>query len=38
MEGINFTYHASNFKMKWELEKMKKKQKKILKRMKNARR
>lgn len=38
MEGINFTYHASNFKLKHELNKIKKKQQKLLKRMKNARR
>jgi peptide deformylase len=37
MEGINFTYHASNFKLKHELNKMRKKQVKQLKRMKNAR-
>lgn len=34
MEGINFTFHASNFKLKWELDKWKKKQLKHQKRMK----
>lgn len=38
MEGLNFTQHASIFKLQWELEKLKKKQKKILKRMHNGRR
>lgn len=33
MEGINFTYHASNFKLNYALNKIKKKQKKLLKRM-----
>lgn len=34
MEGINFTYHASNFKLKYTLGKMAKKQKKLLRRTK----
>ena len=29
MEGLNFTQHASNFKLRWELNKLKKKNKKI---------
>jgi peptide deformylase len=29
MEGLNFTHHASNFKLRWELNKLKKKNKKI---------
>jgi peptide deformylase len=33
MEGINFTQHASNFKMQWELKKWKKKQQKLLRKM-----
>ena len=38
MEGINFTYHASNFKLRWELEKLKKKHKKMQRRVQNVRR
>lgn len=37
MEGLNFTQHASNFKLKWELEKWKKKQQKLLRKLKNGR-
>lgn len=33
MEGINFTFHASQFKLKWELDKWKKKQLKFQKRL-----
>lgn len=33
MEGINFTFHASHFKLKWELDKWKKKQLKHQKRL-----
>lgn len=33
MEGINFTFHASNFKLKWELDKWKKRQLKLQKRL-----
>ena len=33
MEGINFTFHASNFKLKWELDKWKKRQLKHQKRL-----
>jgi len=33
MEGINFTFHASSFKLKWELDKWKKKQLKFQKRL-----
>jgi peptide deformylase len=36
MEGINFTFHASQFKLKWELDKWKKKQLKLQRRMKNG--
>jgi peptide deformylase len=36
MEGINFTHHASNFKLRWELNKLKKKNKKLQRRMKNG--
>ena len=32
MEGINFTFHASRFKLKWELDKWKKKQLKLQRR------
>jgi peptide deformylase len=38
MEGLNFTHHASNFKLRWELNKIKKKQKKMIRKMKNVRR
>ena len=34
MEGINFTFHASHFKLKWELDKWKKRQLKHQKRLK----
>lgn len=37
MEGINFTFHASNFKLKWELKKWEKKNKKNLRKMINGR-
>ena len=37
MAGINFTYHASVFKVQWELNKLKKQQKKLLRRTHNAR-
>lgn len=37
MEGLNFTHHASNFKLRWELNKLKKKNKKLQRRMKHAR-
>jgi peptide deformylase len=33
MEGMNFTQHASTFKMKWELKKWKKKQQKLLRKL-----
>jgi peptide deformylase len=33
LHGINFTYHASRFKLKWELDKWKKKQLKLQRRM-----
>ena len=33
MEGINFTFHASHFKLKWELDKWKKRQLKHQKRL-----
>ena len=36
MEGINFVRHASAFKVRWELDKWKKKQKKLLHRMKHG--
>lgn len=37
MEGINFTNHASTFKLKHELNKWKKKQQKLLRKLKNGR-
>ena len=36
MEGINFTFHASHFKLKWELDKWKKKQLKHQKRLRHG--
>jgi len=36
MEGINFTHHASNFKLRWELNKLKKKNKKLQQKMKHV--
>lgn len=36
MEGVNFTHHASQFKLKLMLTRYKKKQKKLLRRMKNG--
>jgi peptide deformylase len=36
MEGINFTHHASNFKLRWELNKLKKKNKKLQRKGKNV--
>jgi peptide deformylase len=36
MEGINFTFHASRFKLKWELDKWKKKQLKLQRRNKHG--
>jgi len=36
MEGLNFTHHASNFKLRWELNKLKKKNKKLQRRMKHG--
>ena len=36
MEGINFTFHASSFKLKWELDKWKKKQLKLQKRLRHG--
>jgi peptide deformylase len=33
MEGMNFTQHASTFKLQWELKKWKKKQQKLLQKM-----
>jgi hypothetical protein len=37
MEGMNFTQHASTFKLQWELKKWKKKQQKLLQKMNYAR-
>ena len=37
MAGINFTHHASVLKVQWELNKLKKQQKKLLRRTHNAR-
>jgi len=37
MEGLNFTHHASNFKLRWEINKLKKKQKKLQRRVQNVR-
>lgn len=36
MEGVNFTHHASHFKLRWELNKLKKKNKKLQRRTKNG--
>jgi peptide deformylase len=36
MEGINFTHHASNEKLRWELNKLKKKQQKLQKKLKRG--
>ena len=36
MEGINFTFHASHFKLKWELDKWKKRQLKHQKRLRHG--
>ena len=36
MEGINFTFHASHFKLKHTLQRMAKRQKKLSRRMKNG--
>lgn len=36
MEGVNFTHHASTFKLQYSIQRWKKRQKKILQRMKHG--